>query len=146
MAENNKETENVPTQIVEEREIVMEERAYRWAQALCYYAGEDGDFLNQFWSRLRQSEGVFKEYLYYLEHQNFLCEYKVAGYSVVDIMVWQMDHFKAEMDRGKDDMKNNGDKMLLMAFDTMLKMELEPESYVKLMQTETGTDYPGKYN
>ena len=49
------------------------------------------------------------------------------------------------MDRGKDDMKHNGDKMLLMAFDTMLKMEQSPEYYVNLLQTETGTDYPEKY-
>ena len=69
----------------------------------------------------------------------------MAGYSVVDIMVWQMDHFKAQMDRGRDDMKNNGDKMLLLAFDTMLKMEKEPARYVDLMQSETGTDYEGKY-
>lgn len=123
----------------------MEERAYQWARALCHYAGEGEDFLREFWRRLGQSEGVMEEFTYYLEHQNFLCAYKVAGYSVVDLMVWQMDHFKAQMDRGKDDMKHNGDKMLLMAFDTMLKMEREPERYVNLLQTETGTDYPGKY-
>ncbi len=123
----------------------MEERAYQWARALCYYAGEDEAFLEGFWQRMTQSEGVYREFTYYLEHQNFLCAYKVAGYSVVDIMVWQMDHFKAQMDRGKDDMKSNGDKMLLMAFDTMLNMEREPARYVDLMQTETGTDYEGKY-
>lgn len=123
----------------------MDERVYQWARALCYYAGEGEDFLQEFWKRMRQSEGVMREFTYYLDHQNFLCEYKVAGYSVVDLMVWQMDHFKAQMDRGKDDMKNNGDKMLLMAFDTMLKMEQEPEYYVNLLQTETGTDYPDKY-
>lgn len=123
----------------------MDERVYQWARALCYYAGEGEDFLQEFWKRMGQSEGVMKEFTYYLDHQNFLCEYKVAGYSVVDLMVWQMDHFKAQMDRGKDDMKNNGDKMLLMAFDTMLKMEQEPEHYVNLLQTETGTDYPEKY-
>lgn len=123
----------------------MDERVYQWARALCYYAGEGEDFLQEFWKRMRQSEGVMREFTYYLDHQNFLCEYKVAGYSVVDLMVWQMDHFKAQMDRGKDDMKNNGDKMLLMAFDTMLKMEQEPEYYVNLLQTETGTDYPEKY-
>lgn len=124
----------------------MEERVYQWARALCYYAGEGEEFLRKFWQMLTQSEGVMKEFVYYLEHQNFLCEYKVAGYSVVDLMVWQMDHFKAQMDRGKDDMKNNGDKMLLMAFDAMLKMERDSEYYVNLLQTETGTDYPGKYN
>lgn len=124
----------------------MEQKAYEWAQALCYYAGEGEKFLTNFWRMLTQSPEVYKEFLYYLEHQQFLCEYKVSGYSVVDIMVWQMDHFKAQMDRGKDDMKNNGDKMLLMAFNTLLQMEQNPEYYVNLMQTETGTDYPGKYN
>lgn len=123
----------------------MEEREYEWAYALCHYAGEGEEFLQEFWRMMTQSEGVYKEFQYYLEHQDFLCEYKVAGYSVVDLMVWQMDHFKAQMDRGRDDMKNNGDKMLLMAFHTMLKMERDPARYVDLLQTETGTDYPGKY-
>lgn len=123
----------------------MDEKAYQWAYALCRYAGEDEIFLKDFWLRLMQSENVYREFVYYLENQRFLCEYKVEGYSVVDIMVWQMDHFKAQMDRGKDDMKNNGDKMLLMAFDTLLKMEQDPARYVDLMQTETGTDYEGKY-
>ncbi len=122
-----------------------EEKAYRWACALCRYAGEDERFLRDFWGRLVGSEGVLREFVYYLEHQNFLCEYKVQGYSVVDLLVWQTDHFKAQMDRGRDDMRNNGDRMLLMAFDTLLKMEENPEYYVNLIQTETGTDYEGKY-
>ena len=123
----------------------MEEKAYLWAQALCRCAGEDEVFLRDFWQRLKQSENVYREFVYYLEHQNFLCDYKVEGYGLPDIMVWQMDHFKAQMDRGRDDMKNNGDKMLLMAFDTLLRMERDPARYVNLMQTETGTDYEGKY-
>lgn len=126
-------------------DINRREAAWQWAKALCYYSGEDEEFLKKFWERLQVSEGVYKEFVYYLTNQTFLCEYKVAGYSVVDIMVWQMDHFKAEMDRGHDDMKQNGDKMLLMAFDTMLKMEEQPDKYVRMMQSETGTDYPEKY-
>ncbi len=123
----------------------MRQRAYNWAKALCYYAGESDAFLEQFWENLTQSEGVYREFVYYLEQQNFLCEYQIEGYSLVDIMVWQMDHFKAQLDRGKEDMKNNADKMLLMAFDTMLKMERDPMRYILSMQSETGTDYPGKF-
>lgn len=122
-----------------------QDEARMWAEALCHYAGEDEAFLEQFWSRLTDSEGVYEEFVYYLTNQNFLCRYKISGYSVVDIMVWQMDHFKAQMDRGNYGMKQNGDKMLLMAFDTMLKMEKNPEKYVQLMQSETGTDYPDKF-
>lgn len=119
--------------------------AHQWAEALCLYAGEDRAFFERFWSALKESQPVYREFLYYLENQNFLCEYCISGYTIVDIMVWQMDHFKAQMDRGRDDMKQNGDKMLLMAFDTMLKMEKQPEKYICLMQSETGTDYPEKY-
>lgn len=126
-------------------DINIQEAAWQWARALCYYAGEDEEFLKRFWEELLASEKIYKEFVHYLSNRNFLCEYKIEGYSVVDIMVWQMDHFKAEMDRGHDDMKQNGDKMLLMAFDTMLKMEKQPDKYVRLMQSETGTDYPDKY-
>lgn len=121
-------------------------RAYEWAKGLCRYAGEDETFLERFFGMLTASEGVSREFLYYLEHQNFLCEYQVEGYSLIDIMVWQMDHFKAQLDRDRTQMKSNGDKMLLEAFHTMLLMERDPQHYVNLMQSETGTDYPGKYN
>lgn len=121
-------------------------KAYVWAAALCHYAGEDEVFLERFFKMLMSSEGVSREFLYYLEHQDFLCAYQVAGYSLIDIMVWQMDHFKAQLDRDRSEMKSNGDKMLLEAFHTMLLMEQEPEYYVNLMQSETGTDYEGKYN
>lgn len=121
-------------------------RAFAWAKALCHYAGEDETFLGHFFEMLTASEGVLKEFLYYLEHQNFLCEYQVAGYSLIDIMIWQMDHFKAQLDRDRTQMKSNGDRMLLEAFHTMLLMEQNPQYYVNLMQSETGTDYPGKYN
>ncbi|MCM1088840.1 MAG: hypothetical protein NC419_11830 [Muribaculaceae bacterium] len=130
---------------VEEAKIGQRAAARQWAAALCQYAGVDEAFYEQFWQSLSQSEAVYREFVYYLENQTFLCEYRIAGYTIVDIMVWQMDHFKAYLDRGQDDMKQNGDKMLLMAFDTMLKMEKEPEDYVRRMQSETGTDYPDKY-
>lgn len=123
----------------------MDEAAREWAEVLCFYAGEDREFFERFWSALKESQPVYREFLYYLANRNFLCEYRISGYTIVDIMVWQMDHFKAQLDRGHDDMKQNGDKMLLMAFDTMLKMEKQPEKYVYLMQSETGTDYPEKY-
>lgn len=127
----------------------MKERAYQWAQALCSCAGEGETFLRNFWEALTESEKIYREFVYYLEHQTFLCEYKVSGYSVVDIMVWQIDHFKANLDQSKTGTAyaggQNGDRMLLMAFDTLLKMEKEPEKYVALLQSETGTDYQDKY-
>ena len=42
-------------------------------------------------------------------------------------------------------MRENGDKMLLMAFRTMLDMEKDPNPFLERMGKETGTDYPNKY-
>ena len=120
-------------------------KAFGWAQTLCSLAGRENTFLAGFWNHLMDHEDVYEEFVYYMEHQNFLCNAKAVGCTVIDIMVWQMDHFKAELDRDRTELKQNGDVMLLHAFDTMLCMKDNPAPYVIAMQNETGTDYEGKY-
>lgn len=108
-------------------------------------AGESRGFLEELEAGLLASPGIGEEFLFFAETGDFSCKAKIEGYTLVDILVWQIDHFKAQMDRENTGMRNNGSKMVLRAFDTMLKMEKEPEKYKQLMQTETGTDYPEKY-
>ncbi|MBQ6887306.1 MAG: hypothetical protein IJN54_07325 [Lachnospiraceae bacterium] len=124
---------------------MIEQEVKRWICELCDAAGEKALFAENFINRLEQAPEIYKELLYFAYHQNFLCQYKIQGYSIVDIMVWQMDHFKAQLDRDNYTVKHNQNKMVLTAFDTFLKMEKEPQKYVELLQSETGTDYPGKY-
>ena len=112
---------------------------------LCRYAGEDKEFEKDFTLRLWEDKEICGEFVYYMEHGDFACKAKVEGYTVVDIMVWQMDHFKAWLDRDNEGMKNNGDRMLLLAFDTLLKMRKDPGPYLQKLKGDTGTDYPGKY-
>ena len=123
----------------------MKEEVKIWVRELCGTAGAGEEFCSHFIGKLETSPPICKELIYYAENLEFLCEYKIEGYTVVDIMVWQMDHFKAQMDRGKYDMKSNPAKMVLMAFDTFLDMEKQPEGYVSQISGETGTDYPGKF-
>lgn len=123
----------------------MESREYQWARELCRCAGEDKIFFESFWNRLSKSELIMEEFSYYLNYQDFLCKVNICGLTLTDILIWQVDHFKAELDMGKYDMKYNSDKMILMAFDTLLNMEKDPEQYLEKFQSETGTDYLGKY-
>ncbi len=116
-----------------------------WVRMLGENANEEDAFLNTLAESLLKEPEAAEEFAYYVKNGNFLCKMQVDGYTVIDVMIWQMDHFKAEMDRGKYEMKNNGSKMVLRAFDTLLKMKEQPERYKGLMQSETGTDYPGKY-
>lgn len=121
------------------------ERARQFAETLCRYAGKDRAFYENFWTALVGEEDILEEFCYFPEHQQFACSASVEGYTVVDVMVWQIDHFKAEMDRKDPGMGQNGDKMVLMAFDTFLKMRKNPGKYIRALQGETGTDYPEKY-
>ena len=112
---------------------------------LCHNAHLDDDFLSSFWQALIASNDIYEEFLYYVEHQDFLGHANVHGYTVIDILVWQIDHFKSHMDRGEYDYQSNPSFMVLMAFDTLLKMQKNPASYLLALQTETGTDYAEKY-
>lgn len=124
---------------------IVEKEVREWIVTLCEAAGETGEFSADFIKRLNESPEIFKELLYFAYHGNFLCEYKIEGYSVVDILVWGMDHFKAQLDRDNYAVKHNQNKMIVTAFDKFLDMEKEPLKYVELLQGETGTDYEGKY-
>ena len=114
-----------------------EKQAVCFIKELCRYAGEDDAFARRFWEKLSADEEIYREFLYYIA--------KVEGDTVVDEMVWQMDHFKARLDRDNSGTRQNGDRMLLLAFDTLLDMRRNPREYIAKMQGETGTDYPDKY-
>lgn len=107
-------------------------------------AGFDAAFADNFFAGIIKDESLLNEFVTYLTTSKFTCENKVAGYSVVDILVWQMDHFKAFLDRDSLAKSNNECEKLLLAFDTFMKMKEEPEKYLELLTGESGSDYDGK--
>ncbi len=122
-----------------------QDKAVHWIRNLCAYAGESEDFAEAFYEKLKQNKEVYEEFVYFMENGNFACRANVKGYTVVDVMVWQMDHFKARLDQDNSKTRQNGDRMVLLAFNTFLNLVKEPDQYIRKMQAETGTDYPEKY-
>ena len=115
--------------------------AFNFALELARNAEVTSDFFAKFWNTLVRYRDVYEEFLYYMKNKDFLCKVKVEGYTLVDIMVYQVDHFKAAMDRV--DMKKykyNGEFMVLMAFNTLLEMKENPSEYVYKMQHDSGID------
>ncbi len=115
-------------------------------EKICKENGLDTDFFEGFWNRLMQDDEIYKEYVYYLVRQDFACTEKVEGFTIVDVLIWQIDHFKAKLDVDTTLTKRREGSMVLLAFDTFLKMKKDPEKYLQNMQEDTGTDYPGKFN
>lgn len=103
-------------------------------------AGMDTLYGKELWEGIRQSAGLLKELSYYHDYGQFLCEYQVAGYTLADILVWQVDHFKLYMDRPEEMNRYNQARLLLSSFDTMRQMERNPEAFVEKMRSETGQD------
>ncbi len=129
---------------MEEKSKTEQEELFAWAKRLCAYGGENESFLHGFWRKMLDNPGIYEEFAYYYTHRQFLCKTKIAETTVVDILVWQMDHFKARLDRNSE-MRTNKDKMLLYAFFTFLNMAENPAPVLARMREETGTDYPDKF-
>lgn len=125
------------------------EAAYRtlegYVRELAVKAQENEGYGEELWERIRKSEGVLLELAYYHDYGKFLCRYQVEGYTIADILVWQVDHFKAYLDRPLEMNRYRQERLLLAAFDIMLRMEQDPVPYVEKMRGETGTDYVGKF-
>lgn len=116
-----------------------------WAVRLAQSAGQSTEQAENFAVGIENSPGLWEELEYYYEHQSLLCKCQVEGYTIADILVWQVDHFKAFLDRPDEINRYDRDRLLWSAFHTMLQMQEHPEVYRRKMQEETGTDYAGKY-
>ncbi len=116
-----------------------------WAVKLAECAGQSREQAERFAAKLEEYADIQEELCYYYTHQDFLCKYQVAGYTIVDILVWQVDHFKAFLDRPEEMNRYDQDRLVWSAFHTMLEMKEHPEHYQRKLREETGTDFAGKY-
>ena len=85
---------------MEEREQL--ERAFeilkQFVCELSVQAGKSREYGEALWQGIRCSEGLLQELAYYHDYGEFLCKYEVAGHTLADVLVWQVDHFKLYMD------------------------------------------------
>ena len=108
-------------------------------------AGKNEEYGEELWSRIAKSNGVLHELAYYHDYGEFYGKYKVAGYGLTDILVGQVDHFKAYMDRHEERNRYRTERLFLESLDVMLKMEEDPAPFVEKMKGETGTDFADKF-
>ncbi len=121
------------------------EKLREYTKILAERAGENEGYVDSFLRRLSENKEVTEEYVYYLEHGDYACKNIIGSISVVDIIGWQMDHFKELLDMDQTEYKSNPYKMTLAAFNTMLLYADKPEELASKMGEATGTDYLGKY-
>lgn len=115
-------------------------KVFKCVQELCDGYGKNKEWMDQFWTNLLASQEIYTEFVFFLEHQEFLCQYKIDEYSIVDIFVWHMDQFNLKMDSGRNEVRCNKIKLVLESFDFMLKMDQNKEYYIRKLRSDTGRD------
>ena len=113
---------------------------HRFVMELAEKAGESEERAQRLWQGIRKSGGLLQELAYYHDYGSFLSQYKVAGYTLADALVWQVDHFKLYMDRPQDMNRYHRERLLLSAFETMLQMETDSRALADKIRGETGQD------
>ncbi len=107
--------------------------------SLAKQAGKGEEYGENLWTRICGSVGVLRELAYFHDTGEFWGKYEVAGYTLTDIVVWQVDHFKAYMDRVEMN-RYHREKLFLESLEILLNMEEDPETYVRKMTDESGQD------
>lgn len=115
-------------------------KAWEGMLALGEYAGKDEAWILRLWERLVMDHELMKEFMYYLDHHTLLDKAKCRGYALTDLYVWQMDRYNLIRDIGKNTVCCNKEAMVLNAFDTMLEMKKDPDTYVRRLTEGTGMD------
>lgn len=115
-------------------------KAYQLLEELCQYTNKTDEWREELWTKLLQNHAMYEEFLYYLDHHSLLGNYKLAGYSIIDFFIWQLDCYNLTADTGKIDARCNKEEMVLNAFYHMLKMPGNEEAYAKKLQKGFGND------
>lgn len=124
----------------------LQEALHTWAIRLCVCAGETEADGEHFWQALQAENDILQEFAYYYQHEDFLCRFECEGLTITDILVWQMDHFKAHMDYADSVNRYDKDRLLLSTFRTLLLLKENPTGVAYAFSGETGTDSIGLCN
>lgn len=115
-------------------------KLFSYLSEMCEYVRYTEEWRDAFWNKLLENEAVYQEYIYYAEHKDFLLDTKVNGYSVIDILVWEMRKYNVRMDRGKNGEDCDKEAMVLEAFNTMLDMCNKTANVEWSMEMRNGMD------
>lgn len=122
--------------IIASEKLKLFELVENWSE----YAGYSKEWMDSFWMDLLNNREVYEEFLYYVDHNDFLCKYSYNGQFITDIFIWEMRKFNIKTDRGKNYEDCDKAEMVLNAFRTMLNMKESGDRVIDAMENKNGGD------
>ena len=96
----------------------------------------------ELWSRIISCEDVLAELYYWCRTGQLLGKYEPEGISISDCIAWQVDHFKAYMDREENN-RWHRERLFIQSLETLLEVaDGDAKTIAKIRGEggESGTD------
>ncbi len=74
-------------------------------------------------------------------HHNFKGSYQICGYSVIDVLIWQVNHAPLPSDWRMEDPQCYRAYLVLYSFDFFLDMARKPEEHVQMLESGKSQEY-----
>lgn len=122
--------------IFDSRKIMVYEDLKFLAEAV----GKDQVYIQKLWDGMLACEGLYDEFLYFIDHKSLKDEFRFRGYSLTDIYVYMISRTKMANDYGKDIVVGGREILLLDTFMGMVELMENPEEYIKRLDEGLGMD------
>lgn len=123
--------------------IILDSRklmAYEDLKYLCEFTGKGTEYADTLWQSFLENEGLYEEFLFYIDNKALKDAFSFEGYSLTDIYVYMLGHFKLTNDSGKNFEECNRESMILETFMGMAELIRNPAEYVKKLEAGRGMD------
>ncbi len=123
--------------------IILDSRklmVYEDLKYLCEYTKKAPDFCDSLWNELLKKEGLYEEFLFYIDNHCINDKLSVNGYSITDIYVYMLGRFNLLNDTGKNTAACSRDSVILDCFALMARLIDNPEETIKLLDSDEGMD------
>ena len=115
-------------------------KAFEAFGTLCRQNGYEDAWIDSLWGDIITDEDMYAELVYFLSNHTLKDSVKIAGYSLTDLYVFQMNKYNLIREIGKNPRECNKERMVINAFRMMIDMKADPETYVKRLEEGKGED------
>lgn len=114
---------------------------YEKTKDYCLSLGYETPFIDELWEGLILHQGLFDEYIYFLNHHEFEGSFVFEGYNLYDLYFFEMRNFNLRHDLGRNLSECDKDEVSILAFHTMGQFIQNPAHYKAKFEKGMGMDF-----
>ena len=115
-------------------------RTFEYLNQLAEYASWKKETTEDLWQYLLKYSDLYDEFVYYLSHHEVKDALSFHNYSILDLYVWQMNHYNMIHDIGKNTGNCNKEDLILRAFYMMGQFMDDPVQFEKKLSQSPHQD------